>query len=102
MAKILGKKATIVFDDEKIRGIGKIKKFWEDERENYQSVEFRLNWAVIFFEKITEEKKDYDHIAYEAFEFHLYRRSEGEILENQTGRGERSCRHIYDCECVTR
>ncbi len=42
MAKILGKKATIVFDYETYRGIGRIKQFWVDQRVTHQSVEFRL------------------------------------------------------------
>ena len=69
----------------------------------YQSVQFILNWAyIVSEEKETEEMDDYDHIAYEAFEFHLYKPTEGKILKNQTGRGERSCRHTQICDCITR
>ncbi len=105
MAKILGKKATIVKPDkEKIRK-EKIKKYWKDEVPQSHSVQFILNWAhIVFEEKETEEMDDYDHIAYESFKFHLYPPPEpdGKILKNQTGGRERSCRHTRICNCITR
>jgi hypothetical protein len=101
MAKILGKKATIVFDDVTYRGIGRIKKFWVDQRETHQSVVFTLEWAFIVSEEMAE-MEDFDHIAYEIFTFSLIASREGKILKNQDGRGGRSCRHILGCECRTR
>ena len=103
MAKILGKKATIVFDNETIQGKKDIEKFWDNKRLTHQSVVFTLEWAfIVFEEKITEEMEDYDHIAYESFTFSLIASQAGKILKNQDGRGGRSCRHILGCDCRTR
>lgn len=101
MADILGKKATIVFNDKTYRGKGRIKQFWVDMRLTHQSVEFRLEWAFIVSEEMAE-MEDFDHIAYESFAFSLIEKQAGIILKNQDGHGGRSCRHIYGCECRTR
>jgi len=101
MAKILGKKATIVFGDETIQGKKDIEDFWVNKRVTHQSAEFRLELAFIVSEEMAE-MEEFDHIAYEFFVFSLFVQPEGKILKNQDGRGERSCRHIYGCECRTR
>jgi len=105
MAAILGKKATLVVGSDKYSGKkNEIRDFWNDKKDaGYQSVDFTLEWAFIVSEEIiTEEMGDYDLIAYESFTFALLLQSAGKILKNQDGRGERSCRHIYGCECRTR
>ncbi len=102
MAKILGKKATLVVGSDIYHGKREIKDFWNGVKNDYQTVAFSLKWAFIVSE--ADEMDNYDHIAYEAFEFHLYPPPEpdGKILKNQTGRGERSCRHTQICNCITR
>ncbi len=103
MAKTLGKKAIIVVGDEVYYGKRKIREFWEEMRETYESVEFNLEWAFIVFEEhVPEEMEDYDLIAYEYFKFHLLDLGEGEILKNQDGEGERSGRHTQGCEWIGR
>jgi hypothetical protein len=101
MAKILGKKATIVFGDETIQGKKDIEDFWVNQRVTHQSAEFRLKWAFIVSEEMAE-MEDFDHIAYEYFTFSLIASQAGIVLKNQDGHGGRSCRHIYGCECRTR
>lgn len=102
MAKILGKKATLVVGSDTYFGKKEIRDFWNGVWEKDKTVVFNLKWAfIVFEEKVTEEMDDYDHIAYEAFEFHIFK-PEGKILKNQTGRGERSCRHTQICTCITR
>ena len=101
MAKILGKKATIVFGDDTIRGKKDIEDFWVNKRVTHQSAEFRLEWAFIVSEEMAE-MEDFDHIAYEFFTFRLLEEEAGIILKNQDGKGGRSCRHIHGCECRTR
>ncbi len=71
------------------------------EEENYERVEFELVWAVI----VHEERKpifarDTDNMIHENFKYHLIRQSEGKILQNQDGDGERSGRHTHGCEWV--
>ncbi len=103
MYLVLGKKATIVFGDVVYRGKDNIINFWVRQRASYNSIEFDLEWAfIVFEEKGTEEMADYDHIAYEYFKFKLLDLGKGEILKNQNGRGERSCRHTLICDCITR
>jgi len=105
MAAILGKKATLVVGSVNYSGEeNEIRDFWNGKKDaGYQSVDFTLVWAFIVSEEIiTEEMGDYDHIAYEHFTFSLIESRAGKILKNQDGRGERSCRHIYGCECRTR
>jgi hypothetical protein len=103
MAKILGKKATLVVGSEKYHGKKEIRDFWNLMKAGHQHVDFTLKWAfIVFEEKITEEMEDYDHIAYEHFTFKLLDQPEGKILKNQDGEGGRSCRHIHGCECRTR
>ena len=103
MAKILGKKATLVVGSDKYHGKKEIKDFWNGiDKDQYQHVDFTLEWAFIVFEEMAE-MEDYDHMAYEYFTFKLTTdQSEGKILKNQDGKGGRSCRHIYGCECRTR
>jgi hypothetical protein len=105
MAKILGKKATLVVGSTiyQYRGENRIEDFWNGVWEINKTVVFNLKWAFIVSE-VLEEIEDYDHIAYETFEFHIYAPPEpdGEILKNQTGKGERSCRHTRICNCITR
>ncbi len=104
MADILGKKASLkTADGEFIRGQGNIEKYWRKmkEEENYERVEFELVWAVI----VHEERKpifarDTDNMIHENFKYHLIRQSEGKILQNQDGDGERSGRHTHGCEWV--
>ncbi len=103
MYLVLGKKATLVFEDVVYRGKDNISNFWVGQRASHNSLEFYLEWAfIVFEEKETEEMADYDHIAYEYFKFRLLDLRKGEILKNQTGRGERSCRHTQICDCITR
>jgi hypothetical protein len=104
MAKKFGKKATIVTPgDKRIRKLKNIEEYWTNVPPEYLTVQFILKWAyIVFEEKETEEMDDYDHIAYESFYFHLYEESQGKILKNRTGRGERSCRHTQICDCITR
>jgi hypothetical protein len=105
MAAILGKKATLVVGSVHYSWEeNEIMDFWNSKKDaGYQSVDFTLVWAFIVSEEIeTEEMGDYDHIAYEYFTFKLINQQAGKILKNQDGRGERSCRHIYGCECRTR
>jgi len=103
MYLVLGKKATLVFENVVYRGKCEISDFWVKQRDSHNSVEFDLEWAfIVYEEKVTEEMDDYDHIAYESFTFRLLDLRKGEILTNQTGRGERSCRHTQICNCITR
>jgi len=101
MADILGKKATLVVGSQTHYGKQQIRKFWNSIKDDYQSVVFTLDSAIIVFEEM-EEMEDYDHIAYEFFTFKLIDQQAGIILKNQDGRGGRSCRHIHGCECRTR
>ncbi len=101
MAKILGKKATLVVGSQTYYGKQQIRDFWDGVQDDYQSVVFTLDWAIIVYEEM-EEMEEYDHIAYEFFAFSLIDQSAGKILKNQDGRGGRSCRHILGCECRTR
>ncbi len=101
MAKILGKKATLVVGSQTYYGKQQIRDFWDGVQDDYQSVVFTLEWAFIVFEEMAE-MEDYDHVAYEYFTFKLIDQPEGKILKNQDGEGGRSCRHIYGCECRTR
>lgn len=104
MAMVLGKKATLKFGDKTYRWKNNgIRDFWIKQRETHDKVEFDLEWAfIVFEEQETEEMADYDHIAYEYFTFRLLVQPEGEILKNQDGGGERSCRHTRICDCITR
>ena len=102
MAKILGKKATLVVGSDTYHGKREIRDFWNGKKEaGCQLEDFTLELAIIVFEEM-EEMEDYDHIAYEFFTFTLLYQSAGIILKNQDGRGGRSCRHIHGCECRTR
>jgi hypothetical protein len=101
MAKILGKKATLVVGSQTYYGNKQIRDFWNSIKDDYQSVVFTLDSAIIYFEEI-EEIEDFDHIAYEFFTFKLFKVQAGKILKNQDGHGGRSCRHIHGCECRTR
>ena len=100
MAKILGNKATLVVGSDIYHGKKEIKDFWNGVWGKGKTVVFNFEWAFIVFE-VQKEMEDHDHIAYEVFNFHIYE-PEGKILKNQTGRGERSCRHTQICDCITR
>ncbi|MCK4829298.1 hypothetical protein KA005_76950 [bacterium] len=101
MEDLLGKKASLKVDGRYIRGMGKIRDYFEEQRGTYQRVEFVLLWAVI----VHEDKKpifarNSDNMVYENFEFHLINQRGGEIIKNQDGGGERSGRHIHGCEWI--
>ncbi len=100
MAKILGNKATLVVGPNTYHGKKQIKDFWNGVWGKEKTVVFNFEWAFIVYE-VQTEMEDYDHIAYEVFNFHICK-TEGKILKNQTGRGERSCRHTKICDCITR
>ena len=103
MAKILGKKASLKTAGVAIRGHGKIKEYWKrmKKEENYDRVEFELDWAfIVYEEKKPLFAKDTDNIVYENFKYHLIKQSGGEILQNQSGRGERSGRHTQGCKWI--
>ena len=101
MAKILGKKAILVVGSQTHYGKHQIRNFWNSIKDDYQSVVFTLDSAIIVYEEM-EEMEEYDHIAYEFFTFKLIDQQAGIILKNQDGRGGRSCRHIHGCDCRTR
>ena len=91
MAKLLGNKASIKFNDEIFEGKKEIEKFFARERLNHNEVEFGLKWALITCEK--ENKwlaMDYINRSHETFEFKFNPNGEGE--------GSNRRRHREDCE----
>jgi hypothetical protein len=103
MADLLGKKASLkIADGQYIRGKGSIRDYFEEKKDGgYQRVEFELVWAVIVYdEKKPIFARDTNNTAFENFKYHLIKQSEGMILQNQDGEGERSGRHTHGCDWI--